>query len=136
MRFMVLRKADPKTEAGALPTPELLAAMGRYVESLARAGVLLGGDGLKQSAKGARVLFHRGKPMVTDGPFTETKELLAGFLLIRVASLAEAIEWARKWPTVDGDGEVALEIRELVEAGDFGREHAEAMDKIKSSMPG
>ena len=135
MRFMILRKADADTEASKLPTPELLSAMGKYVEAIAAAGVLLGGDGLQASAKGARVKFRRGKPVVMDGPFTESKELLAGYLLIRVDSLADAIEWAKKWPTIDGNGEVDLEIRQLVEAEDFGPEHTKGMQDIKAKMP-
>lgn len=122
MRFMILRKADAKTEAGAPPTTQLLADMGAYVESLAKAGVLLAGDGLQPTSKGARVTFTDGKPTVTDGPFTETKELLAGFMIIQASSREEAIEWAKRWPPLDGDGEVELEIRQVVEAEDFGDE--------------
>jgi hypothetical protein len=134
MRFMILRKADPKTEAGTRPTPELLAAMGKYVEAMAAAGVLLGGDGLKPTAAGARVAFRRGRPVVMDGPFTETKELLAGYFVIRVGSLAEAIDWVKRWPTLDGDGEVELEIRPLFEAEDFGPENTKGMSEIKGTM--
>src|SRR5258708_15665940 len=108
---MILRKADPKTEAGGLPSPELLAAMGKYVESMGAAGILLGGDGLRRSATGKRITFRGGKSVVTDGPFAETKELLAGYLLIRVDSMDDALEWAKRWPPMDVHGELELEIR-------------------------
>jgi hypothetical protein len=114
---MIIRKADEYTEAGILPSQELLAAMTKYNEEMAKAGVLLQGEGLRASAKGARVKFSSGEPTVTDGPFTETKELIAGFTMIQVRSLDEAIEWVKRWPTEDGDTE--LEIRQLFEAQDF-----------------
>ncbi len=120
MRFMILRKADANTEAGILPSPELLAAMGDYMEQLNGAGVLLDGDGLHPSDKGARVKFSGGKPSVVDGPFAETKELIAGYVVLQVKSSDEAIEWARRWPALDADGEVELEIRPFFEADDFG----------------
>jgi hypothetical protein len=122
MRFMILRKADAATEAGVMPSHELLAAMGQYMEEMTKAGVLLAGEGLQPSARGARVRFSQGKASVIDGPFIETKELLAGFCIIRVASREEAIEWVKRWPALDGDGEVELEIRQVFEAEDFGRE--------------
>ena len=118
MRFMIIRKADENTEAGVLPSRELLAAMGRYVEEMVRAGVLLAGEGLQPSAKGTRVTFRGGRATVTDGPFTETKELIAGFNLIEVGSREEAVEWVRRWPAEDGD--VEIEIRQVFEADDFG----------------
>ncbi len=120
MRFMILRKADKKTEAGVMPSRELLAAMGAYMEEMGKAGVLLSGDGLQPTSKGARVKFAGGTPTVTDGPFTETKELLAGFCIIQVKSKQEAIDWVKRWPPLDGD--VELEIRQLFEAEDFGEE--------------
>ena len=120
MRFMILRKADAKTEAGILPSTELLDAMGRYINEMAQAGVLLGGEGLRATSKGARVSFVGGKATVIDGPFTESKELIAGYCLIQVGSKHEAIEWVRRWPTLDGDGNVELEIRQVFEAEDFG----------------
>jgi hypothetical protein len=120
MRFMILRKADKITEAGVMPTTELLGAMHAYMEDLAKAGVLLGGEGLQPSAKGARVSFPGGKPRVVDGPFAETKELLAGYMILQVRSLAEAIEWTKRWPAQDNVGE--LEIRQVFEAEDFGDE--------------
>lgn len=120
MRFMILRKADAKTEAGVLPTEELLATMGRYIEELNAAGVFLDGEGLQPSSKGAKVRFSGGKPAVIDGPFAEAKELIAGYMTIQVKSLEEAIEWARRWPPIDADGELELEIRQVHEASDFG----------------
>src|SRR5579863_5526210 len=120
MRFMILRKADGKTEAGILSSTELLDAMGKYIGEMARAGILLGGEGLRATSLGARVKFSGGKPTVIDGPFTESKDLICGYCLIRVASREEAIAWAKRWPALDGDGNVELEIRQLFEAEDFG----------------
>ncbi len=122
MRFMILRKADENTEAYVMPSEELLAAMGKYMEEMANAGILLGGEGLHPSSKGTRVKFTDGKPSVTDGPFAETKELVAGYALIQVKSKDEAIEWVKRWPTVDLDRNVEIEIRQLFEAEDFGEE--------------
>jgi hypothetical protein len=122
MRFMIIRKADQQTEAGVMPSEQLLTEMGQYIEEMFKAGVYLDGDGLHPSAKGARVKFHGGKPAVIDGPFAETKELIAGFSIIQVGSLAEAIEWVKRWPSSDADGEVELEIRQIFEAEDFGAE--------------
>lgn len=119
MRFMLIRKADPETEAGVLPGPQLLADMGNYMEELKKAGAFLGGDGLQASSKGARVRFQNGRPTVTDGPFAETRELLAGYFIIRVKSKDEAIEWAKRWPVVDGHGNAEIEIRQFFEAEDF-----------------
>jgi hypothetical protein len=117
---MVIRKADKETEAGVLPSEDLLAAMMQYNEELVKAGVMLQGEGLQASSKGARVKFSKGKPKVIDGPFTETKELIAGFTMIQVKSKAEAIEWVRRWPAIDGHGEAEIEIRQVFEAEDFG----------------
>jgi len=140
MRFMILRKADAQTEAGAMPGAELLAAMGKYMEEMGKAGILLGGEGLHPSSKAARVRFSGGKPSVIDGPFAETKELIAGYALIQVNSRAEAIEWIKKWPAIDGEGNVELEIRQLFEAEDFGPEFTpelrEAEDKLRSEIGG
>jgi hypothetical protein len=122
MRFMIIRKADQQTEAGALPSQELIDAMGQYLQEMTDAGVLRAGEGLHRSAKGARVKFHRGTPTVTDGPFTESKELVAGICIIDVPSKAEAIAWMKRWPSIDGDGEVELEVRQIVEDADFGEE--------------
>src|SRR5882724_289940 len=102
MRFMLLRKADAKTEAGVLPDAKLLAVMGSFMEEMVKAGVLLAGEGLHPSTKGARVKFTAGKPDVTDGPFTPASELLGGFCLIQVQSKDEVIEWVKRWPTLDG----------------------------------
>lgn len=122
MRFMIIRKADKETEAGVLPSEELLADMLTYNDQLVRAGVMLAGEGLQPSSKGARVKFSGGKPTVIDGPFAEAKELIAGFTLIEVRSREEAIEWVKRWPASDGDGEFELEIRQVYEADDFGPE--------------
>ena len=118
MRFMIIRKADKETEAGVIPGRDVIDAMQKYHEELERAGVLLQGVGLRASSKGARVKLSGGRPAVTDGPFTETKELIAGFTMIQVNSKEEAIEWARRWPSIDSEAE--LEIRQVVEPEDFG----------------
>jgi len=120
MRFMIIRKADAETEASMMPGEQLFADMMRYNQEMIDAGVMLAGDGLQASAKGARVKFHGGRPTVTDGPFTEAKELIAGYSIIQVASLQEAIDWVKRLPQSDGHGEVELEIRQLFEADDFG----------------
>ena len=117
MRFMILLKADQTTEAGALPDEKILAEMGKYNEELVKAGVLLAAEGLHPSSKGARVKFSGGKSTVIDGPFAETKELIAGFWLIQVKSKAEAIEWVKRSPL---DGGADVEIRQVFEAADFG----------------
>jgi hypothetical protein len=119
MKVMVLVKASKASEAGVLPTTQQLADMGAFNEKLAKAGVLLAGEGLKPSAKGARVKFSGSKRLVIDGPFAETKELLAGFWLWQVNSLQEAIEWLKQCPNPH-DGETEVEIRPLYEAADFG----------------
>jgi hypothetical protein len=118
MRFMVLVKANEDSEAGVLPSKEDLATMGRYNEELVKAGVMLAGEGLQASSKGARVRFDGDKRTVTDGPFTETKELIAGFWLIQATSKEEAIEWVSRAPF---DGGAELEIRQVFEASDFGQ---------------
>jgi hypothetical protein len=115
MRFMMLVKANEQSEAGAMPSEAELAAMGRYNEELVKAGVLLAGEGLRPSSSGARVKFSGGKPTVTDGPFAEAKELVAGFWMIDVKSRDEAIEWARRVPFEDGE----LELRQVFETEDF-----------------
>ncbi|MGH2801700.1 MAG: YciI family protein [Thermoleophilaceae bacterium] len=114
MRFMVLVKASEESEAGVLPSEELLTEMGKYNEELVNAGVMLAGEGIHPSSKGARVSFPERK--VIDGPFTETKELIAGFWLIQVKSLDEAIEWVKRAPFQEG----AIEIRQVFETEDFG----------------
>lgn len=129
MRFMIIRKADAQTEAWAKPSAALVDAMMAYNEEMIRAGVMLGGDGLKPSSRGYRIKFSKGKPKVTDGPFTETKELVAGFTIIQVGSREEALQWVARWPVEDGDGEVELELRELYEADDFGEEFTPAIER-------
>src|ERR671933_1563200 len=121
MRFMVLLKADKDTEAGVLPSQQLLAEMTRYNEELVKAGVLLAGEGLQPSSKGARVKFSGSKRTVIDGPFTEAKELIAGFWLWQCRSKEEAIEWAKRCPNPTGQ-EGELEIRQVFETDDFGAE--------------
>jgi len=121
MRFMVMVKASKNSEAGALPTPELLADMGKFNEELVNAGVMLAGEGLHPTSKGARIKFSGSKRTVVDGPFTETKELIAGFWLWKVKSKEEAIEWVKRCPNPhDEDSEI--EIRQVFEAEDFGAE--------------
>jgi len=120
MRFMIIRKGDAETEAGAMPTRELAEEMMAYHEEMGRHLKILGGDGLKPTAVGAKVKFRKGKPLVTDGPFTETKEIIAGYTVVEADSLAQVLEWARRWPQIDGHGEVELEIRQLYEIEDFG----------------
>lgn len=121
MRFMVMIRADEGTEAGVMPSEELLTAMGRYNEDLAKAGVLVTGEGLQPSAKGARVVFDGERRTVIDGPFTETKELIAGFWLLDVSSKEEAIEWVKRCPNPTGVRS-EIEIRQVFEAEDFGAE--------------
>ena len=119
MRFMLIRRADKETEAGVPPSKELFAAMMKYNEEMVKAGVMLQGEGLQPSSKGARVKFSGGKPTVIDGPFTETKELIAGFTMIQVKSKEEAIEWVKRWPCRDAEGNVEVEIRQVFEAEDI-----------------
>jgi hypothetical protein len=118
MRFMVLVKADKDSEAGVMPSHELLAEMGKFNEELVKAGVMLAGEGLQASSKGARVKFSGNKRTVTDGPFAETKELVAGFWLWQVRSKEEAIEWLKRAPFREGE----VEIRQVFESEDFGAE--------------
>lgn len=119
MRVMVIVKASQETEAGIMPKRELLAAMGNFNEQLVKAGVMLAGDGLHPSSKGKRVRFEGTKRSVTDGPFAETKELIAGFWLWRVKSMQEAVDWLKRAPF---DGGTEVEIRPVFEAEDFGEE--------------
>jgi hypothetical protein len=119
MRFMILVKADKDSEAGILPSTELLTAMGKFNEELVKAGIMLAGEGLQASSKGARVRFSGSKRTVVDGPFAETKELVAGFWLWQVRSRDEAIEWVKRAPMPDGS---EIEIRQVFEAEDFGAE--------------
>lgn len=117
MRYMVIIKASADSEASLMPTPEVLEAMDKYNQELLDAGVLLGGEGLHPSSAGARVSYAGDKIVVTDGPFAETKELIAGYWMLRLDSLAEAIEWVKRGPFGDG---VELEIRRVFDMEDFG----------------
>jgi|SRR5258707_269894 hypothetical protein len=121
MRFMVIVKASKESEAGVMPNQKLLAEMGKFNEELVKAGVLLAGEGLHPTSKGKRVKFSGAKRTVVDGPFTETKELIAGFWLWQVRSLEEAIEWVKRCPNPH-EGESEIEIRQVFEAEDFGAE--------------
>jgi hypothetical protein len=121
MRFMIMIKANQDTEAGVMPSQQLLADMGRFNEELVKAGVMLAGDGLQPSSKGARVRFAGRERKVIDGPFAETKELIAGFWLWQCRSLAEAVEWVKRCPNPTGE-EAEIEIRQVFEAEDFGAE--------------
>ncbi len=121
MRFMVMVKATKETEAGALPDQNLLVEMGKFNEELVKAGIMLAGEGLQPTSKGARVRFSGNKRTLIDGPFTESKELIAGFWLWEVKSLDEAIEWVKRCPNPH-PGESEIEIRQVFEAADFGAE--------------
>jgi hypothetical protein len=121
MRFMVIVKATKDSEAGVMPSQELLAAMGNYNEELVKAGIMLAGEGLHPSSKGVRVVFDGDKRTVVDGPFAETKELIAGFWLWQVKSKEEAIEWLKRCPN-PMPGESEIELRQVFEAADFGAE--------------
>jgi hypothetical protein len=123
MRFMVMVKGTKETEAGVMPGEELLSAMAKYNEELVRAGVMLDGNGLQPSSKGARVRFNGSKRSVIDGPFTEAKELVAGYWIIRAKSLDEAIEWVKRCPN-PMEGESEIEIRQIFELEDFGESEA------------
>lgn len=137
MRVMVLVKATAETEAGVMPSEEMFAAMGKYNEELANAGILLAGEGLHPSSKGVRVKFSGDERTVVDGPFTETKELVAGYWLWQVKSMDEAIEWAKRCPNPTG-AESELEIRPVFEADDFGEaftpELREREDRLREQL--
>jgi hypothetical protein len=122
MRFMILIKADKNSEAGVLPDEKLLTEMGKFNEELVKAGVMLAGEGLQPSSKGARVKFSGSKRTVIDGPFAETKELIAGYWLWQVKSKEEAVEWVKRCPNPFPGTESEIEIRQLFEAEDFGAE--------------
>ena len=134
MRFMIIRKADKDTEASVMPSEQLLTAMGNYMEEMVKAGILLAGDGLHPSSRGSRIRFSNGKPTVTDGPFAETKELIAGYTLIQAKSYEEALEWARRWPALDANGSVELELRQVFEADDFGEEFTPELREREERM--
>jgi hypothetical protein len=120
MRFMILVKASEASEAGVMPTTEQFTEMGKFNEELVNAGVLLAGEGLHSSAKGARIVFEGNHKTVVDGPFAETKELIAGFWIIEVRSREEAIEWARRAPNPHFGGDTNLEVRQIFSVEDFG----------------
>ncbi len=124
MRFMIIRRADASTEAGIMPSEAMLSAMGTYNQAMIDAGIFRAGEGLRPSAKGARIRFSGGVPTVIDGPFAETKEVIAGFTMIEVASRAEALDWVRRWPEAD----VELELRQVFELSDFAIDSAEMPD--------
>lgn len=134
MRCMVMVRANPDTEAGVMPDEQLLAAMTAYNEQLAKAGVLLAGEGLHPSSKGARVRFSGDRRTVIDGPFAETKELIAGFWLWQVRSLDEAIEWVKRCPNPTG-ADSEIEIRPVYEADDFGEALTPALRKRNEELP-
>ena len=137
MRVMVIVKADKNSEAGAMPSQELLTAMGKFNEELVNAGIMLAGEGLHPSSKGARVRFSGKERTVIDGPFTETKELIAGFWLWQVSSMEEAIEWAKRCPNPTGE-QSELELRPVFEADDFGEaltpELKEQEDRLRAQI--
>lgn len=125
MRFMILRKADKTMEqGGGLPDRSLLGAIGRYYQEMRDAGILCAGEWLQPSARSSRILVEKGRHTVVDGPFTELKELIAGFIVIDVPTREEAIAWARRCPTLTGECEVEVEIRQLIEASDFPPDYA------------
>ena len=137
MRFMVIVKADKDTEAGVMPTQELLAEMGRYNEELVKAGIMLAGEGLHPTSKGVRVRFEGKNRTIIDGPFAETKELIAGFWLWQCKSREEAIEWLKRAPF---DGGTEIELRQVFEAEDFGAEFTpelrEQEDRLRAEIAG
>jgi hypothetical protein len=135
MRFMVIVKASPQSESGVLPSEDILAAMGKFNEELVKSGVMLAGEGLQASSKGARVRFSGSKRTVVDGPFAETKELVAGYWLWQVRSKDEAIEWAKRAPFQEGE----VEIRQVFETDDFAPvdptgEHREAEKRLREQV--
>ena len=131
MRFMLIVKASKESEAGIMPTEKELADMGKFNEQMVKNGMMLAGEGLQASSKGARVTFKSGKPTVVDGPFAETKELVAGFWLIQAKSKEEAVEWARRAPFVDGE----IEVRQVFELEDFGQnEGVEIHKQIRDEL--
>ncbi len=136
MRFMVIVKASKDSEAGVMPGEKLLTEMGKFNEELVNAGIMLAGEGLQASSKGARVKFSGDKRTVVDGPFAETKELIAGYWIWKCESLAEAIEWVKKCPNPHPDQESEIEIRQVFEAEDFGEEFTpelrEQEDRIRA----
>jgi len=127
MRVMVIVRATKSSEAGVMPSEKMLAEMGRFNEELVNAGVMLAGEGLHPSSRGKRILFAGGKRSVVDGPFAETREVMAGFWIWKVKSMDEAVEWARRCPDPMPDDEAVLELRPVFEADDFGEELTPAL---------
>ena len=135
MRFMVLVKASKQSEAGIMPSEKLLADMGKFNEEMVKAGVMLAGEGLQPSSKGVRIRFEGNKRTVIDGPFAETKELIAGFWIIQVKSKQEAIEWMKRCPCPMPDSEASeIEIRQVFEAADFGAEFTPELQEQERRM--
>ena len=134
MRFMMIVKANKESEAGVMPSRGLLEAMGRFNEEMAKAGVLLSGEGLQASSKGARVKFSRSRRTVIDGPFSETKELIAGFWLIQVKSKEEAVEWALRCPAEDQESEI--EVRQLFDPEDFPPDVSAREQELQAELQG
>jgi len=134
MRVMVIMKANQETEAGVMPSEEMLATMGNFNEELVKAGVMLAGEGLHPSSKGKRISFAGGKTTVIDGPFTESKELIAGFWLWQVKSLQEAVEWAKRIPNPVNGPASEVEIRPVFEAEDFGAEFTPELQKQEEKL--
>lgn len=132
MRFMIIVKANADTEAGKMPEESMLQVMGDYHEELANAGVLLDASGLKPTSQGFRVQYKGGKSSVVDGPFTESKELIAGYTLIQVKSKEEAVEWAKRFPNPHGTADCAIEVRPLFELEDF--KPSEAVDQMREQV--
>ena len=131
MRFMIIVKGNKDTEAGIMPSEQLIADMASYHEALARAGVLIEGNGLQPTSKGFRIKYSGGERLVTDGPFTESKEVFAGYTLIQVKSREEALAWARRFPNPHGEGaEAEIEVRQLYELEDFGP--SEGMERFRA----
>lgn len=131
MRYMIIVKASAESESGALPDDRLVAAMADYHEQLAKAGVLLDGSGLQPSSKGWRIQYRQGERRVVDGPFAETKELVAGYTLIQVRSRQEALEWTRRFPAPHGDAtDCEIEVRQMYELEDFNP--SDAIDKMRA----
>ncbi|WP_410001728.1 YciI family protein [Singulisphaera sp. GP187] len=132
MRYMMMFKADKNTEAGILPDKKVFDEMGKAMGAMAAAGVLINGEGLQPSSKGARVQFSQGKRIVTDGPFAETKELICGYVIVQVDSKEEAIEWAKRGLKIHGDGE--SEARQVFQASDFGAEFTPELREAEERM--
>ena len=134
MRFMVMHKMTDEMEKGHPPDPAILEGVGKLIEEGAKENVFVSGEGLKPSSQRTHVVYKNGKRTITDGPFTEAKELIGGFCMIQVKSKKEALEWVKRWPALDGDGEVELEIRQVFEAEDFGPEFTPELREAEEQM--